>query len=248
MSKVEEGPTKTRSALGARVPPTYDLRALGGGLQPYRAFDALVADFLESAGRHLGPALLNVPEFLEGIRGEQGRDDEHYRQTTRERYALELLACSVMARQFWPAFVASRHTVLILPDCLRIQEEGCARKKTRAGSACTMCHRNCLVGRMTETGRRFSAPAFFSDIDHTGQFKALKKLYPDLSVVGVACVLMLANGMRAAEAAGIPSQGVLLTYCGCDHWTEDTFTTHAAVDRLEVILAAKAAGAEEVPA
>ena len=247
MSKVEEDPRTTRSALDARVPPTYDLRTLGGGLEPYHAFDALIADFLKSAERHLGPALANIPKFLEGIRGETGRDDERYRQTTRERYAVELLACSVMARQFWPAFVERRQTVLILPDCLRIQEEGCARRETRAGSACTMCHRHCLVGRMTETGRRFGAPAFFSDIDHTRQFKALKKLYPELSVVGVACVLMLADGMRAAEAAGIPSQGVLLTYCGCDHWTDDTFTTHTAVERLESILAAKAARTEAAP-
>jgi|WetSurMetagenome_2_1015567.scaffolds.fasta_scaffold10730_2 hypothetical protein len=237
-----------RPRLGERVPPTYDLRALGEGLEPYRLLDALSREVSDSSLRRLEDALERIPAFVAGTAEDQDRDDARYRRTPPERYALEFLAFAVMSRQFWPGFAARRHTVLILPHCLRIREDGCARKSTKAGSSCTLCHPDCLVGQMTAAGRRHGAPAFFSDMDHPKQFKALRKLYPDLSVIGVACVLMLAEGMRTAEAAGIPSQGVLLSYCGCDHWTEDPFTTHAAVERLEALLSAKAAGAMEVPA
>ncbi len=47
--------------------------------------------------------------------------------------------------------------------------------------------------------------------------------------------------MRAAEEAGVPSQGVLLNYCGCEHWRDDPVVTDAVVERVEAILAAKAA-------
>lgn len=234
-------------AKPAGRPPTYDLRSLREGCGVYASLDQLAGEFLRSADRCLGPALAEVPTFLQGIIGEEGRPDECYRHATPERYSLELLACTIMARQFWPDFVARRDTVLILPDCLRIRQKGCGRKKTRFGSACTACHPDCLVARITGVGALYGAPAYFSDMDHPKQFKALRKKHPDLSVVGVACVLMLANGMRAAEAAGVPSQGVLLTYCGCDHWTHKPFTTHAEVERVVAILKAKADGSSEVP-
>ena len=69
----------------------------------------------------------------------------------------------------------------------------------------------------------------------------------DLSVVGVACIWMLASGMRAAEEAGVPSQGVLLNYCGCEHWRHDPVVTEAVVERVEAILAAKAAALAQSP-
>lgn len=229
------------------TPPTYDLRKLGDGPDLYARLHRLSEEFLKSADRCLGESLAQVPVFLCGLCGEEGREEEYYRHAPPERYALEFLACTLMARQFWPQFVTRRDTVLILPDCLRLRLEGCKRKATRFGSACTACHPDCLVAKITAVGEKYGAPAFFADMDHAKQFKALRKKHPDLSVVGVACVLMLANGMRAAEAAGVPSQGVLLTYCGCDHWTSNPFTTHADVERLEVILKAKAEGFPKGP-
>jgi hypothetical protein len=58
---------------------------------------------------------------------------------------------------------------------------------------------------------------------------------------------MLASGMRAAEEAGVPSQGVLLNYCGCEHWRDDPVVTDAVVERVEAILTAKAAASVQPP-
>ena len=103
------------------APPTYDLRELGDGLEAYERLDRLADRFLEIAGAEVGCAFARVPGFVERASREGGRDDEYYRRTTRERYLVELLACVVMGRQFWPEFVARRDTVLILPDCQRRQ-------------------------------------------------------------------------------------------------------------------------------
>ena len=59
-------------------------------------------------------------------------------------------------------------------------------------------------------------------------------------MIGVAFIWMLANGMRAAEAARVPSQGVLLNYCGCEHWLDEPCVTDAVVERVVEILDAKA--------
>ena len=50
---------------------------------------------------------------------------------------------------------------------------------------------------------------------------------------------MLAKGMRDAEEAGIPSQGVLLNYSACDHWSSTPATTDAVVERVAEILRAR---------
>ena len=51
----------------AGTPPTYDLRSLGEGLGVYASLDRLAGEFLRSADRCLGPALAEVPTFLQGI-------------------------------------------------------------------------------------------------------------------------------------------------------------------------------------
>lgn len=226
----------------ARPAPTYDLRELGEGLAIYERLDRLADRFLELAEAEVGKAFARVPAFVARARQEAGRDEEYYRRTTRERYLVELLACVVMGRQHWPEFAKRRDTVLILPDCLRRQGSACKRKGTRFGTRCTACDPECAVCRMTVAAARHGAAAYFADMDHEKQFRALKRgPYRDLSVLGVACIWMLASGMRAAEAAGVPSQGVLLNFCGCEHWCDEPMVTGAVVEQVEAILVSKAA-------
>ena len=257
--RIPAGANAARSALApgqgaydAAVPtdleppaaPTYDLRELGQGLAIYERLDRLADRFLEMADREVGPAFARVPAFVARVLAAADRADEHYRRTTRERYLVELLACVVMSRQFWPEFVRRRDTVLILPDCLRRQGSACKRKRTRYGTRCTACDPECAIGRMSAAAARRGAGAYFSELGHEKQFRALMRgRYHDLAVLGVACIWMLASGMRAAEQAGVPSQGVLLNYCGCEHWRDDPVVTDAVVERVEAILAAKAAAA-----
>ena len=230
-------------ATRGSAPPTYDLRELGDGLEVYDRLDRLADRFLEMADAEVGCAFVRVSEFAARAAREAGRAEEYYRRTTRERYLVELLACVVMGRQFWPEFARRRDTVLILPDCLRRRGDACGRKGTRYGTRCTACDPECAVCRMTVAAARYGAAAYFSDMDHEKQVRALMRgRYRALSVLGVACIWMLAGGMRAAEEAGVPSQGVLLNYCGCEHWRDEPMVTDAVVERVEAILAAKTRG------
>jgi len=224
------------------VPPTYDLRELGGGLTTHRRLDRLADRVLEVAGEEAGAAFERVPAYAAAAATAPGGAGDFFRATTRERYLVELAACVVMNRQYWPAFVARRDTVLILPDCLRRRGDGCERRRTRYGPRCRVCDPGCAIGRLTVAASRHGAAAYFSDRDHGRQFAALRRgRYGDLSVLGVACVWMLANGLRAAEEAGVPAQGVPLDFCGCEHWTGRVEVTDVSVERVEQLLAAKAA-------
>lgn len=111
-----------------------------------------------------------------------------------------------------------------------------------------VCDDSCTLGRITVTATRYGVDGFSSDREHERQPAALKRgRYRDLSVIGVACVWILANGMRTAEEAGVPSQGVLVDYCGCEHWLDDPVVTAAAVERVEQILRDKARARRGTP-
>jgi len=227
-----------------RVPPTYDLRALGEDLEIYHALDRLADWFLEGAEERVGAAFARVDEYAACAARQQVKPEEFFKRTTRERYLVELLATVVMTRQLWPAFVERQHTVLLLPDCLAIRGADCGRKRTRYGPRCAACDPECQVSRITVAARRLGADAYFADLDHAAQIKRLiRGKYRDLSLIGVACIWMLAGGMRAAELADVPSQGVLLNYCGCEHWTDPPMVTDTVVARVEQILERKLAAA-----
>ena len=103
------------------VPPTYDLRTLGEGLEVYRALNGLADWFVQGAKERVGAAFVQVPEYAACAARQKVKPEEFFRRTTHERYLVELLASVVMARQFWPRFVECEHTVILLPDCLAIR-------------------------------------------------------------------------------------------------------------------------------
>ncbi len=222
-------------------PPTFDLRELGEGLDIYARLDGFADHFLSAAEENIGTAFVKIPEYCR--RASQHKDHEEYelRRTPLQRYYLELLSYVILSRQFRDDFAEKRDTVLILPDCLAIRLDKCEKKKTRYGNRCTACDPDCAVNEITQLAAKYGAGAFFADMGYEKQFKRMKRGgYKDLSVIGVACIMMLAGGMRAAEEAGVPSQGVLLNYCGCEHWVDDQFVTDTVVERVEEVLRGKA--------
>ncbi|HEY3358638.1 MAG TPA: DUF116 domain-containing protein [Polyangia bacterium] len=140
-----------------------------------------------------------------------------------------------------PAFTGVAAFAARAQGGLRADPDDCLREETDCGARCRRCRPDCLIGDLTEAAERHGAEAYFSVRERAGQFKALLRGGPDLAVLGVACIWMLAHGMRSAEEARIPSQGVLLNYAACEHWTDRPASTDAVVARVDEILRAKAA-------
>ncbi len=223
-------------------PPTFDLRELGEGLDIYARLDDFVDRFLLTADEDIGGAFGKIPDYCRLASQQKDHEEYELRRTPLQRYYLELLSYVILSRQFRDDFAEKLDTVLILPDCLAIRLDKCEKKRTRYGNRCTACDDDCTINEITQVATKYGAGAFFADMGYEKQFKAMiQGKYKDLSVVGVACIMMLAGGMRAAEEAGIPSQGVLLNYCGCEHWVDDQFVTDAVVAKVEEVLRGKEA-------
>ena len=58
-------------------------------------------------------------------------------------------------------------------------------------------------------------------------------------MIGIACIMMLASGMRTAHEVSVPARGVLLSFTGCDHWNDKPFASQFPMEQLENILREK---------
>jgi hypothetical protein len=90
-----------------------------------------------------------------------------------------------------------------------------------------------------ELADHYGIEAVFSKRKLGEQIEHYRDRGASLGVIGIGCVLMLAEGMRTAAEAGVPARGVLLNFCGCEHWNDEPFASEFAMDSLKAILEEK---------
>jgi uncharacterized protein len=212
--------------------PTYRL-----GPDFYSRLDRLVDELIPRGLAALEADLSAIDAFAAAARSEDpGRDAHALRTTPREVYLLEALSFAVLDRVHRPAFEASDRVLVVLPDCLSLHNPGCRKVEGEHGARCARCTPTCPAARATALAEKYGAGAIFSERDLEALLTAHRG-EGGLGVVGIACVLMLAGGMRTAALLGVPPRGVLLEGCGCEHWNDEVFGTTFALERLEAILA-----------
>lgn len=213
--------------------PTYAL-----GPDFHARLDALAGDLLPQGLTALQEDFCQIPAFVAAAREEDpGRDAHTLRQTPPEVYLLEALTFQVLDQHHTSAFSAAERVLVVLPDCLSMHNPDCLRDEDDLGDRCVHCTPDCPASRATALAERHGARAIFSRRDLEGLLRAWQAREPgSLAVVGVACVLMLANGMRTATALGIPARGVLLEGCSCEHWNDQPFGSSFDLERLDHIL------------
>ena len=183
----------------------------------------------------------NIDGFLEKARADQSdRKDQSFRLSPKEKYLLEAVYYEIMDRINREAFNEAKHTVIILPDCMALMQDKCKKVRTKYGKTCDQCVPNCEINKINQLAQKYDIKCYFSKRALTEQIEKIKKDKKSLSVIGIACLLTLASGMRSARDAGVPSRGVFLNFTGCEHWAGDhPIVTETTISRLEAILEEK---------
>ncbi len=183
----------------------------------------------------------NIDVFLEKARADQSdRNDKDFRLNPKEKYLLEAVYYEIMDRINREAFNQAKHTVIILPDCMALMQNKCKKVRTRYGKTCDQCVPNCEINKINQLAQKYDIKCYFSKRALTEQIEKIKKDKKSLSVIGIACLLTLASGMRSAREAGVPARGVFLNFTGCEHWADDKpIVTETTISRLEAILEEK---------
>lgn len=215
--------------------PTYHLSD-----DSYRKLSAFVDHLLSEGYETFSPEFDKIDTFLEEVASEPPDRDAHsLRQTEKERYLLELISFEIYDRLNREPFNRAKKTLIVMPDCLSLHNPECEKVDKPTGDVCRQCSPDCFAAQIGQIGAGFGVKSVFSKRKLEQQLEHYQGTLEDYGVIGIACVLMLASGMRSAREVGVPARGVLLEGCGCEHWNDQPFSPQLALDRLRAILQEK---------
>lgn len=206
----------------------------------YHKLEIFTDQFLQDGFNLFADEFKEIDSFYnKTLDDKSDRLDKSFRQQPKQNYLLEAVNFMIHDRNNREAFNKAQNTVIILPDCLALMKEKCKKERSELGKVCTRCVPNCEINKIMQFAKQFGIEGYFSKRALTEQLTKIKKTKPDLSVIGISCLLTLASGMRSAGEAGIPSRGIFLNLVGCDHWADRPFPTETAIDRLKDIIEEK---------
>jgi hypothetical protein len=190
--------------------------------------------------RFFSKEFANIDNFVARATIDQdNRDDQDVRRSPKEKYLSELIAYRTFDLENREAFNRTRKTLIVMPHCISLDNPDCQKTETKVGEVCRNCVSSCQAFQIGELAQKYRLKIIFSKKYLTWQLEHFKNRMKDMGVIGIACILMLADGMRAAAKLGIPARGVLLNYCGCDHWNDNQFASAFTMSTLESILEEK---------
>ena len=212
--------------------PTYFL----GGDFPAR-LSVFVEQFLTQGCDYFSGEFAKIDDYV--ARAVRDDSTESLRRTQKAEYLLELVAFKIYDELDRKAFNQTKSTVVVMPDCLSLDNSDCEKIETRYGTVCRRCLESCQAYQIGEIARRYRVRTIFSKRKLAEQLRRYSDRMGDISVIGVACIKMLASGMRTARDEGIPTRGVLLDFSGCEHWNDQPCASEFSMKWLESILEEK---------
>ena len=214
--------------------PTYKL-----GPELNSKLETFVKNFLADGFEYFADEFERVDGFVERALLDRGRDDSDLRRTPKEKYLLELVSFKLYDELNRDGFNKCKNTLIVMPDCLSIHEQECEKVEKSYGFFCKRCNPECRAYEIGELAGKYGIKILFSKRKLTEQLEYFSKKMGDLSVIGIACIMMLASGMRTAHEVGVPARGVPLNFTGCEHWNDEPFASDFTMASLKAILEEK---------
>jgi len=202
--------------------------------------DNFVKQFVADGFNEFADEFANIDEFVACASVDNRKEGEKKLRTTpKEKYLLEMAAFKIYDELNREAFNKTDKTLIVLPDCLSLHNPECEKEDKPYGDTCASCTKSCRAYHVVELAKKYNAEVTFSKRKLTEQIEHYKKEMGDVGVIGIACILMLAEGMRSAHEVGVPTRGVLLSFTGCKHWNDEQFASGFQLSWLKSILEEK---------
>ena len=156
--------------------------------------------------------------------------------TTREQYYLYMLEIELVNRLNRSAFIGCKYKIALLPHCLREKLSDCKAEPDDVDYVCRGCSKTCYINLISMLLRQNNVnPYIWSRIKLSRLFRSLIYKYGQVGVLGVACIVELAWGMRLCKKAGVPVVGLPLNANRCMRWMGDFYPNSVDLNELERI-------------
>ena len=190
----------------------------------WKVINKTVDEFAKQAEAVLGVYTKNVEQYLAVNKPLQTkRTDAFFCASPRLEYYINMVGAEILNQILRKQFLATKQKVVVLPGCMRSNPKNCHATEAILGFKCQHCTPNCQVSLITEMGKVYDFKVLFV-IHQSALATHVENLHKlndnsDLGIIGVACVLSLLEGGYMLMDNGVPTQCVVLDYCGCtNHW------------------------------
>lgn len=195
--------------------------------------------FEEICNEVLGVYTTNVRIFLADAKSEYKHREDFAMATRKEvEYHLNMVGAEILNRELKNKFDQTKQKVVLLPTCMGLNNGTCRSQVKGLERRCIGCNAECNIGKVNQKLKAYNVDTYL--IPHSSDFTRFLrrwKDYPDVALVGVACVLNLLKGGYEMIDLGIASQCVYLDFCGCKkHWSKDGFSTSLNMNQLFNVL------------
>ena len=165
----------------------------------------------------------------------KGREDELFCGKHEIEYFVNMVASEIMNLGLRSEFVKTKARVVLVPGCMRAQpEELCKARREGDNILCSACTETCNVYRIARLGRTENFKTYI--IPHSSGFTRWLKRWEnsiEYGIIAIACPLNIAAGGYEMRELNIPSQCVMLDYCGCrKHWDKAGFATDVNTNQI----------------
>ena len=208
----------------------------------------MAEEFDAEAQEALGAFTAQVEAFTSGMEScARWRYDGGLVQRQPVEYHLGMLGTEILTRAYREKFLAQQRKIVIMPDCLCAHSrrsggsgDACKAERTDLGLKCQGCTPACKVHQITLLGERHGFEAYILPDDYRGIGLGACSKLQGVGVVGVSCALTNWDAGWQVNAAGVPAQGVLLDYAGCNsHWDETGIATEVNLKKLVEMVGVK---------
>jgi hypothetical protein len=212
----------------------------------------LAEDFAADGQVVLGVYTRQVSEFVTCVNpGARWRYDAGLITRTPVEYHLGMLGTEILSRAYQARFQSMPRKIVVVPDCLcahsrRVaapnaaatdgspETEGkCQAERTELGGRCQGCTPGCKVNGLSRLGEKHGFEVYILPDEMRGIGLSACSQLRGVGVVGVSCALTNWDAGWQVTSSGVPAQGVLLDFAGCNsHWSEQGETTDVNVKKL----------------
>jgi len=157
--------------------------------------------------------------------------------STREQYYLFMIEIELVNRLNKTEFLKSNYKIALLPYCLRETLTDCKAVPDELDYFCKKCVKECYVNKISTLLREHDIhPYIWRSIRLKSLMKQLVKKYGSTGIMGVACIVELAGGMRSCMEAGLPVIGLPLNANRCIRWMGDFYENSVDLDELRFLV------------
>lgn len=191
--------------------------------------------FIKESKKELGKYTSHVNEYINNnIDLNINSEDMVFCNRKESEYHLNMFGAEVMNRLFKKEFDKRERKAVLLPSCMKSNQNICKSKDEKLGEVCNFCNNNCAIAKVSKKGLKEGFETYIIPHESSAFANATKKDKEELGIIGVSCVLNLISGGWKAESLKIPPQCVLLDYVGCsNHWDEKGFPTNISLKELD---------------